>query len=531
MSIIKLTKGLKSAEARSGRSRFMLLMLLCMTFTIVQAQQTIKMKVSPTSSKDVTILVNQTKSGVTVDWGDGNAVPYSTNEKGLNVIQGSPKGEEITLTGNNMLRTLVCADNDLTSLVVTGAPYLQSLYCQDNQLKELLLTKSKALKDLNCANNQLTKIGITAAANPDLETLNVSGNALGNVSGSSTGTTFNPAFTKLQYADVSGNGKIKIVRMTSNTMLDYLDCSDNNVTTFALPTDGPTITSLVAENNSITSLGTTTLTAIHQLYADNNAITELPLKEAKNLKEVSAANNQLTSVTLPSHKMRIVNYPNNKLYFNSLPRTLYTPEYVCLLPQNPFPLTGLKTYSDYQYAELSPGYAERTNADYYVDMSALLSDFNGQNRTNLSFVSLDDPANPVEFVRVTRSDGEGDFVNYSSGKISFLTPHYRVVAKLTHTNKYTEDLGYVFYSEPFAVSLEYAQAYVAGLTNVYADNENGLNVRIGNGQIHVRSDKDTQVNIYTIDGKRVWSGFVGKKGAVIRLLKGIYMVNNKKVIL
>ena len=513
------------------RSRHAVLFLLLTVSVSVYAQQTIKVKVDPSSSKVVVFMVNQMKAGISIDWGDGNATDYSTNEKGLNTVSGHQVGDEIIITAGNKLKTFVCADNNLTSLNVTGAPYLQSLYCQNNKLTELSLTKCKELKDINCSNNSLTKLSLTTSANPNLETLNISGNTLGNVSGNASSTTFTAAMTNLQYADISNNGKIKIVKVNSNNILDYLDCSNNNVTSCTLPTTEPKVTTLVLENNNLTTLDDASLASIQQLYADNNAIGQILLKDAKNLSEISAADNKLTLVTLPSRKMRVVNYPGNMLYFNSFPKTLYKPEYMTLTPQNPFPIEGLTAYNGYQYIVLSPGYSERANADYYVDMGSLLLDFNGQNKTALSFVSFDNPDEPVELVRVTRSGAEGDFINYNSGKVSFLTPHYKVCAKLTHSTTYTEDLGYVFYSQPFAVSKEYADDYIAGIGNVTTSDTNDLNVLVENGQVTISASKNTHLNIYTTDGKCSWNGNVGKTPITLRLPKGIYILNGKKVIL
>ena len=56
------------------------------------------------------------------------------------------------------LTSLICYDNQLTSLDVSKNAALQQLHCFNNQLTRLDVSQNTALTSLDCSNNQLTSI-------------------------------------------------------------------------------------------------------------------------------------------------------------------------------------------------------------------------------------------------------------------------------------------------------------------------------------------------------------------------------------
>ena len=65
----------------------------------VQAQdRTIKLTTQKPAGEAVTLLVNYTYKGVTVDWGDGQPVVYNTGKEPIREITGTVKGSTITIT-------------------------------------------------------------------------------------------------------------------------------------------------------------------------------------------------------------------------------------------------------------------------------------------------------------------------------------------------------------------------------------------------------------------------------------------------
>ena len=86
----------------------------------VQAQdRTIKLTTQKPAGEAVTLLVNYTYKGVTVDWGDGQPVVYNTGKEPIREITGTVKGSTITITGDGNWNMLSCADCGLTDIDLT----------------------------------------------------------------------------------------------------------------------------------------------------------------------------------------------------------------------------------------------------------------------------------------------------------------------------------------------------------------------------------------------------------------------------
>lgn len=488
-------------------------------------EQTITMTSAKAAGQTVTLLVNHTRDGVTVDWGDGTAVAYNTGNDVLREVTGVYKGGTITLKGSSKLTTLICAGQELTSLDVSEATNLRSLYCQDNQLTELVVRNIKTLTDLNCANNQIARIQLSSTYLPNLETMNVANNQLGNISNSATATNFVASQPRLQYVNVSGNGKIKTVATSAALKLDYLDCSENSATRVTFSSNEMPITTLLLNDNAISTLDVSNLPRLQQVYVDNNQLQTLDLSAAAELDELSASNNLLDLVSLPRRRIATLYYPNNYLVFSSLPRQAFIAAgNIVVYPQHAFNLpSDMRTSDDGSpYVEVCPSWEDRTNADYVVDFVDKVTDFNGTSRATINFYQVLDDASEQLLSRKTSKDGSGDYVNTSS-KISFVKGMKRVVAKVTHTNSSYAD--YSFVSKPFAVGKDNA----VGIDEVSHDAAE-LTIAVGHGELLLIGGNGRRVSVFEASGKCVWNG-VASGNVSVRLPRGIYIVNGKKVLL
>ncbi len=63
------------------------------------------------------------------------------------------------------LASLICQDNQLTSLDLSGCTALEGLYCSSNQLTSLDVSGCTALTDLHCSRNQLTSLDVSNNTN------------------------------------------------------------------------------------------------------------------------------------------------------------------------------------------------------------------------------------------------------------------------------------------------------------------------------------------------------------------------------
>lgn len=125
------------------------------------------------------------------------------------------------------LETLICGDNNLTSLDVSQNAKLKVLMCPHNKISALNLTSNNELTDLNCFENELTDLDLSK--NLNLESLTCGGTSdFGTVD-----LSHNTALTALAYIggsmreiDLSHNTELMSLWI-STTPLEYLDISDN----------------------------------------------------------------------------------------------------------------------------------------------------------------------------------------------------------------------------------------------------------------------------------------------------------------
>ena len=105
-------------------------------FAILNAsaeEQTVVLTTSQPEGQTITLLVNATRAGVTVDWGDGTPQAYtSTTNGGVLEISGTLKGANVTVKAAKGWKMLAATDAGLTAVDLSKATELRSLYLQNN---------------------------------------------------------------------------------------------------------------------------------------------------------------------------------------------------------------------------------------------------------------------------------------------------------------------------------------------------------------------------------------------------------------
>lgn len=504
------------------KNRFLISVLLAgcaQAFSPAFAQdQTVLMTTEKPVGSSLAFMVNRT-NGVTVDWGDGTPVSYVADSDGIIAIEGVTKGASIVLKSEGgRIEMLACGDCGLTALDVTAAPELRSLYCQNNSLTKLDLSAQSKLTDLNCANNGLvsTSFPLSGTHFPKLETLNASGNQLSG--------TFKVATSTLQQVNVSDNN-YSILYVTSNPNLDVLKCSGNSLKNIYL-TSSPKTSAVVCHDNNMTALylPKAGLPELRQLVISNNALKTLDVSLSENLSELLCDNNFLTEMLLPANvHLNSLDCSNNNLAFYSLPASNMKPANFSYKPQGVLTVTGgMATYNGVPYIDQCPSYAERTNAAYVLDLSDYRYDGGGKLATvTFTWYAVNEDGTTTELQLAKATAQDLDYYN-DKGKFSFLTGQSQVYAKLS--SKVYSDLELL--TDTFAVGKE----NITGITNVKAAN-NGLEVKVSGNTVYMTAGASLTVNIYTVDGKRVWSGLVGQVPVSVVLPKGVYLLNGKKILI
>ena len=160
------------------------------------------------------------------------------------------------------LETLICSDNQLTSLDVSKNTELQKLYCDGNQLTSLEVGENTVLDTLHCYNNQLTSLDVSR-----------------------------------------------------NSALQWLSCYKNKLTSLDV-SKNTNLTLLYCDSNQLTSLDVSQNTALQELYCDSNQLTSLDVSQNNKLEKLHCSENQLTSLKLSPTAVTTLEANGNKIDIN-----------------------------------------------------------------------------------------------------------------------------------------------------------------------------------------------------------------------
>lgn len=160
------------------------------------------------------------------------------------------------------LETLICSDNQLTSLDVSKNTELQKLYCDGNQLTSLEVGENTVLDTLHCYNNQLTSLDVSR-----------------------------------------------------NSALQWLSCYKNKLTSLDV-SKNTNLTLLYCDSNQLTSLDVSQNTALQELYCDSNQLTSLDVSQNNKLEKLYCSENQLTSLKLSPTAVTTLEANGNKIDIN-----------------------------------------------------------------------------------------------------------------------------------------------------------------------------------------------------------------------
>lgn len=498
--------------------------MLCLSPAM--ADDVVKLTTGKAIGESVTLQVNQLKKGATVDWGDGNAVAVSAiGEKQL-TIEGQLKGQTVTITSPSKITLLVCDAQGITGLDLSGATNLLSLYCQNNDLTALSVSACKNLRDLNCANNKLATLAITTTTNPNLENLNISGNGLKNISGSTSGTTLSYSSSNLQHLNFSNNAVQTYSPGSTSKNIDVLRCDGNNLSRLAL-TGIDSLSVLTCNDNKLTAL---TLRAqkptLRQIFAQNNQLTTLSLANATGLDYAAIDNNQLTSVTLPeAQDIYAYTCANNKLNLSALPSRDYVKN-IIYAPQEledidiSKALTLDKTTGIY-YALAAPTKNDAKKSPYLLDFTDWFFDGSG---SKLSYSFKATKTKDSEETTLKRNtDFYMNTLTSNYGKVGFYSTYNEVYFTVSSSDY--PDLE----QRSMAFAVVNSASDVTGIDDVVASSA-ALDVKGTRGAIVMTAGKAQTVSVVDAGGRLVWKGQV--EGTVtLQQPSGVYIVNGKKVVI
>ena len=402
-------------------------------FAILNAsaeEQTVVLTTSQPEGQTITLLVNATRAGVTVDWGDGTPQAYtSTTNGGVLEISGTLKGANVTVKAAKGWKMLAATDAGLTAVDLSKATELRSLYLQNNALTSVNVANMPELRDLNLANNQLTAVTLNSSKNPLIETLDLSNNPI-------AATSFIYGQANLRYLNLSGMDYTSLT-LTKDVNLDALLVANNALKTLTL-TATKDISLIDVRGNKLEKMTTPTdgLPQLQQLLADDNYLEDLDISASTDINTLTVARNEISKVTLPSKsKLQVYDCSENALTFSSLPRKTYVPSvYFDYSDQAPFDISALGLTegswgSKYlPWLKMNPDYASRGDAQYQLDMSAHVAG-SGSSSVQFEIVSVTPEGEKVlEKASATNKTLDYSFV---SGKITVLKEFPNLYIRMT----------------------------------------------------------------------------------------------------
>ena len=158
----------------------------------------------------------------------------------------------LDLSANIKLRSLSCAENGLTELILPDSP-LTTIYCHYNQLTTLDLSKNEELEFVNCEYNQIVEVNLSK--NVALTNFHATGNKLTQID-----LKANTQLTSLSLYD---NDFITL-DVSANVNLQYLSCGNNKLTVLDV-SKNTNLTSLICESNRMLTLNVSANTQLEYL--------------------------------------------------------------------------------------------------------------------------------------------------------------------------------------------------------------------------------------------------------------------------
>lgn len=470
------------------RKTLLSLALFAAALSAAADSQTIKMTTQCAVGQSLTLLVNATRTGVTVDWGDGNAVSYVPEKGGgIQEITGTVLGPTLTLEAPKGLVMLSAEGCELTAIDLSKATEMRSLYLQHNLLTSINVSVLPALTDLNLADNSLASLTLSTTKLPGIETLDLSSNPL-------TTTSFSYATNSLQYLNLAGN-QYKTLTISKAANLDALIVSGNQLTQLGLPGN---ISLLDARGNNVSkiTMPSTGMPMMQQCLLDDNDVTALDLSAASTLNTLTIARNGAKSVVLPAKaKLQVYDCSDNALSFGSLPAKTNMPTvYMAYAPQAELSLDdcglheGNWTSSWLPWLTMNPDYSTRNDAQYQLDLTAH-KDGSATNSVVFDLYSMQPDGESVLLQKASATQKELDY-SLVGGKMTVLKPYANLYLQMT--DPAYPDL--VIRTNHFAVLNPNAE----GIEAITTDGEGGQPYDLQGRRVN-----DVREGLYIVNGKKV----------------------------
>ena len=444
---------------------FTLLLAVISTMTaFAQTEPAIELQAEVDGNTRTFTIGLATEGTVQIDWGNGEKVtseviPAFDGWNQVNV-SGTVSGEgKVKIYGDNIVYFECSSRVDgaqVLSLDVTKATTLKDLTANTNKLTAIDLTKNTELEKLTINNNQLTSIDISKCTK--LTTLDIN----------------NKLLTAI---DITKNQALQTLRIGQNKLTGDLDLSTN-----------PTIKSVYALTNELTSVKIGNNTASKPYFSFNyNKLTSIDasgINDAKNA-TLFLIGNQLTEIKLPATQMKSLNISKNNFTLATLPDATTTAKGFTYAPQNDYVIA--ESYKVGDVLDLS----SQTSATLNTQFAVYKSD-----KTALT---------------------EGTDYTVADGKITFLTAQEAVYVTMSSA-LYSKFTGTSIYKTTVTK--------VEGSTGINAVTAQGVKISTAGNEISISGlSQGDAVTVANLGGAVVANFHANSANAHVQAAKGLYIVS------
>lgn len=446
---------------------FTLLLAVISTMTaFAQTEPAIELQAEVDGNTRTFTIGLATEGTVQIDWGNGEKVtseviPAYDGYNQVNVF-GTVSGDgKVKIYGDNIVYFECSSRVDgaqVLSLDVTKATTLKDLTANTNKLASIDLTKNTELEKLTINNNQLTSIDISKCTK--LTTLDITNNLLTAI-------------------DITKNQTLQTLRIGQNKLTGDLDLSTN-----------PTIKSVYALTNELTSVKIGNNTASKPYFSFNyNKLTSIDasgINDAKNA-ILFLIGNQLTEIKLPSAQMKTLNISKNNFTLATLPApdATTTAKGFTYAPQNDYVIA--ESYKVGDILDLSSQTSTTLNTQFAVYKS---------DKTALT---------------------EGTDYTVADGKITFLTAQEAVYVTMSSA-LYSKFTGTSIYKTTVTK--------VEGSTGINAVTAQGVKVSTAGNEISISGlSQGDAVTVANLGGAVVANFHASFANAHVQAAKGLYIVS------
>ena len=444
---------------------FTLLLAVISTMTaFAQTEPAIELQAEVDGNTRTFTIGLATEGTVQIDWGNGEKVtseviPAYDGYNQVNVF-GTVSGDgKVKIYGDNIVYFECSSRVDgaqVLSLDVTKATTLKDLTANTNKLTAIDLTKNTELEKLTINNNQLTSIDISKCTK--LTTLDITNNLLTAI-------------------DITKNQALQTLRIGQNKLTGDLDLSTN-----------PTIKSVYALTNELTSVKIGNNTASKPYFSFNyNKLTSIDasgINDAKNA-TLFLIGNQLTEIKLPATQMKSLNISKNNFTLATLPDATTTAKGFTYAPQNDYVIA--ESYKVGDVLDLS----SQTSATLNTQFAVYKSD-----KTALT---------------------EGTDYTVADGKITFLTAQEAVYVTMSSA-LYSKFTGTSIYKTTITK--------VEGSTGINAVTAQSVKVSTAGNEISISGlSQGDAVTVANLGGAVVANFHANSANAHVQAAKGLYIVS------